>query len=48
MEEKGFVKLRITGQDLNLEQINNELSQQPSLHIVKVIHTLPNSAINNR
>ena len=30
MEGKGFVKLRITGQDLNLEQINNELSQQPS------------------
>ena len=30
MEGKGFVKLRITGQDLNLEQINKELSQQPS------------------
>ena len=30
MEGKGFVKLRITGQDLNLEQINNELLQQPS------------------
>ena len=30
MEGKGYVKLRITGQDLNLEQINNELSQQPS------------------
>ena len=30
MEGKGFVKLRVTGQDLNLEQINKELSQQPS------------------
>ena len=30
MEGKGFVKLRITGQDLDLEQIKKELLHQPS------------------
>ena len=30
MEGKGFVKFRISGQDLNFEQINKSLSQQPS------------------